>query len=152
MAGAWASFIQHVRPEETKVGSAAKGVSNGKEMGFAASSPLRISAGLRLVSPILPLFLFSRLRRVPQANTWATLKCIHWVLKVSGLSRVWLFVDCSPPGSSDYGIFQVTILEWLPFPPPGDLPNPGIESPPLGSPALTDRCLTTVPPAKPPSS
>jgi len=25
------------------------------------------------------------------------------------------------------GFFQATILEWLPFPPPGDLPNPGIE-------------------------
>ena len=65
MAGAWASFIQPVRPEETKVGSAAKGVSSGKEMGFAGSSPLRISAGLRLVSPMLPLFVFSRLRSVP---------------------------------------------------------------------------------------
>lgn len=44
---------------------AAKGVSSGKEMGFAGSSPLRISAGLRLVSPMLPLFLFSRLRSAP---------------------------------------------------------------------------------------
>ena len=61
-------------------------------------------------------------------------------------------MDCSPQGSSHYGIFQVTILEWLPFPPPGDLPNPGIKSPPLVSPALTGRCFTTVPPEKPPSS
>ena len=36
-------------------------------------------------------------------------------------------MDCSPPGSSAHGIFQVRILESLPFPPPGDLPNPGIK-------------------------
>ena len=36
-------------------------------------------------------------------------------------------VDCSPPSSSVHGMFQARILEWLPFPPPGDLPNPGIE-------------------------
>lgn len=69
MAGGRASFIQSVRPEETKVGSAAKGVSSGKEIGFAGSSPFRISAGLRLVSPMLQLFFFSRLRSVPWANT-----------------------------------------------------------------------------------
>ena len=36
-------------------------------------------------------------------------------------------VDCSPPGSSVHGIFQSRILEWLPFPPPGDLPDPRIK-------------------------
>ena len=30
-------------------------------------------------------------------------------------------MDCSPPGSSVHGIFQVRIL---PFPPPGNLPDP----------------------------
>ena len=38
--------------------------------------------------------------------------------------------DCSPLGSSVLGIFQARVVE--PFPPPGDLPNPGIEP---GSPA-----------------
>ena len=45
------------------------------------------------------------------------------------LSRVRLFGDAwdwSPPGFSVHGIFQVIILEW-PFPPPGDLPDAGIE-------------------------
>ena len=42
-------------------------------------------------------------------------------------------MDCSPPGSSVHGILQARILEWLPFPSPGDLPDPGVES---GSPAL----------------
>ena len=36
-------------------------------------------------------------------------------------------VDSSPPGSFIHGILQARILEWLPFPSPGDLPDPGIE-------------------------
>ena len=30
-------------------------------------------------------------------------------------------MDCRPPGSSVHGIFQASLLEWVPFPPPGDL-------------------------------
>ena len=37
----------------------------------------------------------------------------------------------------------------LPFPSPGDLPDPGIEPVSLGSPALADGFFTTVPPGKP---
>ena len=33
-------------------------------------------------------------------------------------------MDCSPPGSSVHGTSQVRILEWVTFPPPGDLPDP----------------------------
>ena len=36
----------------------------------------------------------------------------------------------------------------LPFPPPGDLPDPGIEPSSLGPPALADRFFTTVPAGK----
>ena len=45
------------------------------------------------------------------------------------LSRVWLCdpMDCSPPGSSVHGILQTRILEWLPFPSPGYLPDAGIK-------------------------
>ena len=49
-------------------------------------------------------------------------------------------VDYSPPGSSVHEIFQARILEWLPFPSPGDLPNPGIEP---GSLALQADSLPT---------
>ena len=35
--------------------------------------------------------------------------------------------DCSPPGSSDHGIFQARIWSGLPFSTPGDLPEPGME-------------------------
>ena len=45
-------------------------------------------------------------------------------------SHVWLFITtwtCSPRGSSVHGISQARILEWVAMPPPGDLPEPGIE-------------------------
>ena len=35
-------------------------------------------------------------------------------------------MDCSLPGSSVHGIFQARVLE-LPFPFPGDLPDPGMK-------------------------
>ena len=56
---------------------------------------------------------------------------------------LWDPMDCSLPGSSAHGIFQARLLEWVaisssrgssrprdqkPFPPPGDLPDPGIKS------------------------
>ena len=43
-------------------------------------------------------------------------------------SHVQLFsdpTDCSPPGSFVHGILQASVLEWLPFPFLGDLPDPG---------------------------
>ena len=61
-----------------------------------------------------------------------------WPLQVS-LSHVYVIVtqscptlcdpstDCSPPGFSIHGILQARILEWVIFPAPGDLPNPGIK-------------------------
>ena len=36
-------------------------------------------------------------------------------------------MDWSPAGSSVYGIFQAEYWSRLPFPAPGDLPNPGIK-------------------------
>ena len=55
-------------------------------------------------------------------------------------------MDCSPPDFSVHGISQAKTLEWVPFPTPGHLPNPGIE--PV-SPALAGRLFTTEPPGKP---
>ena len=54
------------------------------------------------------------------------------VMCVSVLSHVPLFMhpmNHSPPGSSVHGIFQARIEYWsgLPFPPAGDLHDPGIE-------------------------
>ena len=36
-------------------------------------------------------------------------------------------MDCSLPGSSVHGILQAKYWSGLPFPSPGDLPDPGIE-------------------------
>ena len=52
-------------------------------------------------------------------------------------------MDYSPPGSSVRGILQARILEWLPCPSPGDLPNPGIKPASLMSPALVGEFFTT---------
>ena len=49
-------------------------------------------------------------------------------------------MDCSPPGSSVYEIFQARILEWVPLPSPGNLSNAGIKP---GSPALQEDSFTT---------
>ena len=49
------------------------------------------------------------------------------VLSSSAVSDSLQPLDYSPQGSSVYGILQARILEWLPFPSPGDLPNSGIE-------------------------
>ena len=58
-------------------------------------------------------------------------------------------MDCSPLGSSVHGISQARILEWVVIPPPGDLPNPGIEPLSLASSALAGGFFTTAPPGKP---
>ena len=49
-------------------------------------------------------------------------------------------MDCSPPGSSVYGILQARILEWIAMPSSRDLPDPGIKP---RSPELAGRLFTT---------
>ena len=55
-------------------------------------------------------------------------------------------MDCSPPGSSVHGISQQEYWRGLPFPPPGDLPDPGTEP---TSPALAGGFFTNELPGKP---
>ena len=67
------------------------------------------------------------------------------------LSRVRLFVtpkDCSPPGSSVYGILQARILEWVSISSSRGSSDPGIEPTSPVSPVLGGRFLTTGPPQK----
>ena len=52
----------------------------------------------------------------------------------------------SPPSSSVHDISQARILEWLPFPSPGNLPDPGVEPAP---PALAGGFFIAEPPGKP---
>ena len=71
--------------------------------------------------------------------------------KVKSLSRVRLF---STPWTVAYqaplsmGFSRQECWSGLPFPSPGDLPDPGIKS---GSPALQADVLPSEPPGKPPS-
>ena len=64
-------------------------------------------------------------------NTWINKiitdegSCCHFVAQ----SCLTLYdpLDCSPPGSSVHGFSRQEYWSGLPFPPPGDLPDPGIE-------------------------
>ena len=77
------------------------------------------------------------------SNAW------KWKVKVKSLSHVWLFVT---PWTAAYqappsmGFSRQEYWSGLPFPSPGDLPNPGIEP---GSPALQTDTLPSEPPGKP---
>ena len=51
-------------------------------------------------------------------------------------------MDCSPPSFSVHGILQTRILEWVPFPSPGDLPDPGMEPMCLMSPGFFTTSAT----------
>ena len=52
---------------------------------------------------------------------------------------------CDPMDCTVHGILQARILEWVAFPPPGDLPNPGMEP---RSPKLQTDSLPSKPPYK----
>ena len=58
-------------------------------------------------------------------------------------------MDHSLPGSPMHQIFQLKHWSWLPWPPPGDLPYPGIELTSLTSPAWQAGPLPLVPPGMP---
>ena len=61
-------------------------------------------------------------------------------------------MDCSWPGSSAMGFSRQEQEHWngLPFPTPGDLPDPGIEPMSLVSATIAGRFFTAKPPGKPP--
>ena len=70
-------------------------------------------------------------------------------VKVKSLSRVRLFVTPWTVGyqaSPSMGFSRQEYWSGLPFPSPGDLPNPGIEP---GSPAFQADALTAEPAGKP---
>ena len=55
-------------------------------------------------------------------------------------------MDYNPSASFVHGILQERILEWVAFPSPSDLPDPGVKP---GSPALQTDSLPTEPPGEP---
>ena len=70
-------------------------------------------------------------------------------MKVKSLTRVRLFVTpwtVAYQASTSMGLSRQEYWSGLPFPSPGDLPDPGIEP---GSPALEADALTSEPPGKP---
>jgi len=60
-------------------------------------------------------------------------------------------MDCRPPSSSVHGILQPRILEWVPCPLPGDIPDPGIKSATCNS-CIAGGFFTTEPQRKPKDS
>ena len=87
-------------------------------------------------------------------TSWATreAKLITWiypnekkvkVLVIQSFPTLGESVDCSSPGSMEFS--RQEYWSGLPFPSPGNLPDPGIE---LGSPALQADSLLTEPPGK----
>ena len=81
-------------------------------------------------------------------------RCTYFIAYISYMCSVgssafatpWT-VACQAPRSREFSRQE----HWsgLPFPPPGDLPHPGIKPESLSSPALTGRFFTTAPPGKP---
>ena len=64
------------------------------------------------------------------------LSCLSRVRLYETLQSLW---DCSPPGSPSMEFPRQEYWCGLPFPPPGDLPNPGIEPMSHMSPALKTK-------------
>ena len=61
---------------------------------------------------------------------------------------LWDSKDCSLPGSAVHGIFQARMVEWVAFPTPRDLPDPGIKPSSFESPVLAGSTLSLMPPGK----
>ena len=80
--------------------------------------------GIKLTSPVV---------EAQSLNYWCVLSC-------SVMSDSCSPIDCSPPAPLSMGSSRQEYWSGLPFPSPGNLPNPGIEP---GSPALQAYCLPT---------
>ena len=85
-------------------------------------------------------------------NTWTLFPMPAWVL--SCFSQVWQFATpwtVAHQAPLSMGFSRQEYWRGLPCPPPGHLPDPGIEPEPLASPTLADRLFTPVRPGKPPA-
>ena len=88
----------------------------------------------------------------PVAAKWINILnvCVYvyvyvYICVLSYFSHVWLCdsMNCTPPSSSVCGISQTRYWGGLPCPPPGDLPNSGIEPKSLMSTSLAHGFFTT---------
>ena len=82
----------------------------------------------------------------PMTPRWFVLKSVHRTWVLSRFSRVRLFVTlCTAVFQAplSMGFSRQEYWSGLPFPPPGDLPNPGIKPRSLTSPALAGEFFST---------
>ena len=114
----------------------------------SALLPILDSAHLCPVLPLVwPAFLVGALN-LHFFGQNSCLQCLYWVTcmhaKLVQLCPTLCDpMDCSPPGSPVLGILQSRILGGLPCPPPGYLPDPGIDPSSLMSPVLAGRFFFT---------
>ena len=88
----------------------------------------------------------------PEITQHTCAQGIHVCMCIQSLSRVWLFVipwTVAHQAPLSMGFPRQEYWRGLPFPPPGDLPNPGIELATLEVPALEGKFFTTEPPGNP---
>ena len=76
----------------------------------------------------------------------SSIYCHYCCFSPKSFSTFWNPMDCSPSGFSVHEISQARILEWVAFPSPGDVPDPGIKP---TSPALAGGFFTIEWPGKP---
>ena len=84
-------------------------------------------------------------------NTTTKQTTIYLWMCVQSFNPVWLFATLWTVAHQvplSMGFLRREYWSRLPFPPPGDLSDPGIEPVSLASPALAGRFFTTAPPAK----
>ena len=92
-------------------------------------------------------------RRAPVVGRVMHCSLPHQVVLVVLIAQLSLTLcdpmDCRPPGSSVHRILQARTLEWVAFPPPGGLPNLGIEPNLLHLVHWQAGSLPLAPPGKP---
>ena len=75
--------------------------------------------------------------------------CMHVHMLAYSCPTLYNPVDCIPPGSSVYEIFQARVLEWAVISYSRESSKPGNKSSSLVSPALQADSLPLAPPGRP---
>ena len=110
----------------------------------------KVRTGEHLAQPPWPAVSWAKCHHDTESEDYWEMPKLEWV-KVKSLSRVWLFVTpCTVALQAplSMGFSRQEYWSGLPFPSPGDLPDPGIKP---RSPALQADALTSAPPGRPQS-
>ena len=89
---------------------------------------------------MLLIFLLSLHRKVASVPTWFTDECASVLSRVRLFATPWTVTNQAPLST---GFSRQEYWSGLPFPPPGELPDPGIELESLVSPALAGGSFAT---------